>query len=131
MSIMDDPTITPLSADVVIRDGGWDPRYARVLLIEQNGVQALVLFDGYDNDDGWDNEASSGHCALDSLTSADTWRAGEFVCALGRVSPGTVVRVSYGGRTYSREANAFGLWGFAHKADSPRADELPAVATPA
>jgi hypothetical protein len=138
---MDDGMSIPLSADVIIRTGGWDPRYARVLLIEQSGVTALALVDGNgdgaeleleywrrDAGEGWQGEASSGYSALDSLAAADTWSAGEFVCALGRVSPGSVVRVTYGGRSYSRQANEFGVWGFVHKADSSRPGELPAVA---
>jgi hypothetical protein len=141
MSSMDDGTDTSLSADDVIRSGGWDPRYARVLLIEQNGDQALVLVDGNgdgaeleleywrrDAGGGWQGEASSGHSALESLDAAETWSTGEYVCALGRVGSGSVVRIAYGGRTYSRQANRHGVWGFIHAADSPRAGELPAVA---
>jgi hypothetical protein len=136
---MDDRTNAALSPDVVIRSGGWDPRYARVLLIEEDDGQALILVDG--NGDGaeleleywqchaggWHPGTSSGHGPLDSLASVNTWNAGELVCALGRGSPGSNVRIAYGGRTYSRQANNFGVWGFVHKADSPHAGEMPAV----
>jgi hypothetical protein len=137
---MDDSrTNAALSPDVVIRSGGWDPRYARVLLIEEDDGQALILVDG--NGDGaeleleywqchaggWHPGTSSGHGPLDSLASVNTWNAGELVCALGRGSPGSNVRIAYGGRTYSRQANDFGVWGFVHEADSPHAGEMPAV----
>ncbi len=137
---MDDAAATGLSADVVTRAGGWDPRYARVLLIEQTGVHALVLVDG--NGDGaeleleywrrdsggsWRGETSSGHLSLDSLASAESWSSGDLVCALGRVGPGSVVRLEYGGWSYRRQANQFGVWGFLHKADSARTGELPTV----
>jgi hypothetical protein len=139
---MDDGTDTTLSPDVVIRSGGWDPRYARVLLIERTGDKALVLVDGNgdgaeleleywrrDAADGWQGETSSGHSALDSLDAAETWSTGEYVSALGRVSPGSVVSIAYGGNTYRRHASELGVWGFIHPTDSSRAGELPAVAT--
>lgn len=47
---MGDGTGLPLSEDVIIRLGGWDSRFACVLLIERSGVHALVLVDG--NGDG-------------------------------------------------------------------------------
>jgi len=138
---MDDAAATALSADAVARAGGWDPRYARVLLIEQTGVHALVLVDGNgdgtelelehwrrDSDGSWRGETSSGHSALGSLASADSWSWGDLVCALGRVGPGSAVRLEYGGQSYRRQANQFGVWGFLHEADSARAGELPAVA---
>src|SRR5215471_9227340 len=138
---MDDAAGNGLSADVVTRAGGWDPRYARVLLIEQSGVDALVLVDGNgdgaelelehwrrDSDGSWRGETSSGHSALGSLASADSWSWGDLVCALGRVGPGSVVRLEYGGRSYRRQANQFGGRGFLHEADSACAGELPAVA---
>jgi len=53
---MDDGTTAALSPDVVIRYGGWDPRYARVLLIEHDDDQALILVDG--NGDGAELETA-------------------------------------------------------------------------
>jgi hypothetical protein len=132
--------IDVLSEDVIIRTGGWHPRYARVLLIEHDDKDAVVLVDG--NGDGaeleleywhreidgtWRGGSSGGHGPLDLLSSSESWDAGEFVAALGRVAPGTHVTVAYGGRGYHRTANEFGLWGLIHAADSARADELPEV----
>jgi hypothetical protein len=137
---MDDAADGSLLAELVIRAGGWHPDYARVLLIEPGGAFALVLVDG--NGDGaeleleywyrdaggiWEGGSSSGHGALDWLPAASTWSTGDFVCALGRAETPSVVSIGYGGTTYSRQANEFGLWGFVHDADSSRPDDLPTV----
>lgn len=54
-----DDAIRDLSADAVIMVGGWDPRYARVLLIEHEENNALVLVDG--NGDGAELELEYWH----------------------------------------------------------------------
>ena len=135
-----DDAMRELSADAVIRVGGWHPRYARVLLIEHDEDDAVVLVDG--NGDGaeleleywhrdsegfWGGGSTSGHGSLEFLPSAQSWDVGEFVVALGRVAPATEVTVEYGGHTYHRTASEFGIWGFLHAADSARPGELPAV----
>ena len=75
-----DDGIGELSAAEIIRIGGWNPRYARVLLIEHDHDFAVVLVDG--NGDGaeleleywqrdadglWHGGSSSGHGPLDRL----------------------------------------------------------------
>ena len=135
-----DDAMPVLSAETLIRVGGWHPGYARVLLIEQDGDNALVLIDG--NGDGaeleleywlresdgfWRGGSTGGHGPLDFMASSESWDAGEFVVALGRVAPATEVTVEYGGQTYHRTANEFGIWGLIHAADSARAGELPEV----
>ena len=135
-----DDAIRELSADAIIKIGGWHPRYARVLLIEHDGADAVVLVDG--NGDGaeleleywhrgsdgtWSGGSSSGHGGLDFLPSSQSWNAGPFVVALGRVAPATQVTVEYGGHTYYRTASQLGIWGFIHPADSAQPGELPAV----
>lgn len=135
-----DEGIQGLSEEAIIRTGGWHPWYARVLLIEHDEKDAVVLVDG--NGDGaeleveywhreidgtWRGGSSGGHGPLDLLPSSESWDAGEFVAALGRVAPGTKVTVAYGGHTYHRTANEFGVWGLAHPADSARPGELPVV----
>ncbi len=135
-----DEAIRALSDDVIIRIGGWHPGYARVLLIEHDDHDAIVIVDGNgdgaeleleywhrDSDGVWSGGSSSGHGSLDSLPSSQNWDAGPFVAALGRVAPATEVTVEYGGNTYRRTANEFGLWGFIHAADSERHGDLPAV----
>jgi len=135
-----DEAIRVLSEDAIIRHGGWHPRYARVLLIEHDGADAVVLVDGNgdgaeleleywhrDADGTWSGGSTSGHGPLDFLPSSQSWDAGEFVVALGRVAPATEVAVEYGDHTYHRMANEFGIWGLIHAADSSRTGELPEV----
>ena len=129
-----------LSAALVIRAGGWHPRYARVVLIDQDRDRALVLVDGNgdgaeleleywsrDPIGGWQGGSSGGHGPLDQLPSAEAWDAGEFVCAIGRSDPSSVISIRYDGVSYSRRPNEFGLWGFLHDADSDRPGDLPTV----
>ena len=133
-----DEAIRVLSEDAIIRVGGWHPRYARVLLIEHDDDDALVLVDGNgdgaeleleywhrDIDGAWWGGSSSGHGSLDFVSSSESWDAGDFVAAVGRVAPATEVTVEYGGRAYRRKANGFGIWGFIHAADSARPGDLP------
>ena len=135
-----DDAIGELTADALIAGGGWNPKYARVLLIEDDGHDAVILVDG--NGDGaeleleyWQREAdgiwhggsSSGHGALDHLPGAQSWHAGLFVAAIGRADPAAEVSVEYGGQVYSRRANEFGIWGFVHAADSADSSEVPRV----
>jgi hypothetical protein len=135
-----DDAIRNLSADAVISVGGWHPRYARVLLIEHDEDGALVLVDGNgdgaeleleywhrDIDGSWNGGSTGGHGPLDFLPSSQSWDAGEFVAALGRVAPAAEVNVEYCGRTYHRTANEFGIWGLIHAADSTRPGDLPTV----
>jgi hypothetical protein len=135
-----DDGIGELSAVEIILAGGWNAKYARMPLAEQDGDLGLVLIDG--NGDGaeleleywlrdadglWRGGSTSGHGQLDDLPSAQSWDAGDFVAALGRVRPSAEVSVEYGGRVYRRRGNEFGTWGFIHRADSARPGELPAV----
>ncbi len=136
---MDDAT-SELSAEALIRLGGWHPAYARVLFIEHDGDHAVALIDG--NGDGaeleieywsresdglWRGGSSSGDGPLDQLAAVQSRDAGEFVAAVGRVKPGAAVSLEYGGRTYRRVASELGVWGFIHAADSPLPGELPSV----
>ena len=129
-----------LTEDDIVRQGGWHPRYARVLLIEHDDDDAVVLVDGNgdgaeleleywhrDVDGSWSGGSTGGHGPLEFMSSSESWDAGEFVVAIGRMAPGTDVIVEYGGRTYHRTANEFGVWGLIHAADSVRAGELPEV----
>jgi hypothetical protein len=137
-----DEAIRVLSEDGIIRTGGWHPRYARVLLIEHDEDDAIVLVDGNgdgaeleleywhrDIDGTWSGGSTGGHGPLDFMSSSESWDAGEFVVALGRVAPGTEVTVEYGGHAYHRTANEFGVWGLIHPADSARPGDLPVATT--
>jgi hypothetical protein len=135
-----DDGIRDLSAGAIISVGGWHPRYARVLLIEHDDDDAVVLVDGNgdgaeleleywhrDVDGTWGGGSTSGHGPLEFIASSESWDAGDFVVALGRVAPATKVTVEYGGHAYHRTANEFGVWGLIHPADSARPGELPEV----
>ncbi len=135
-----DDAIGELTAHALIAAGGWSPAYARVLLIEHDGHDAVILIDG--NGDGaeleleyWQREAdgiwhggsTSGHGALDDLPAAQSWHAELFVGAVGRADPAAEVGVEYGGQVYRRRANEFGIWGFVHAPDSTDPREVPTV----
>jgi hypothetical protein len=135
-----DDAMHVLSAEDLIRVGGWHPSYARVLLIEHDEDNALVIIDG--NGDGaeleleywhrgsdglWRGGSTSGHGALDFLPSSQSWDAGPFVAALGRVDPGATVSLEYAGHVYRRQASEPGVWGFIHASCSARPGDLPTV----
>jgi hypothetical protein len=135
-----DDAIGELTADALIAAGGWNPRYARVLLIADDGHHAVILVDG--NGDGaelefehwqrepdgrWYGTSSSGHGPLDGLPAAQSWHGGLFVGAIGRAEPATEVSIAYGGWVYRRRANEYGIWGFVHAPDSADSREVPAV----
>jgi len=135
-----DEAISELSPEDIIRVGGWHPGYARVLLVEHDDHDAIVVIDGNgdgaeleleywhrDSDDAWAGGSTSGYGPLDALSPAQSWDAGPFVAACGRVAPATEVTIAYGGHVYRRTANDFGLWGFIHAADSASRGDLPAV----
>lgn len=126
-----------LTREYVISAGGWHSRFARVLLIEQSGDQALVLVDG--NGDGaeleveywkrevgagWQSCSSSGYGSQDSLKAAETWNSGESVYAVGRADPGSEIRIRYDNSVYRRQANEFGVWGFVHPCPQDSAPQL-------
>jgi hypothetical protein len=135
-----DDHIRELTAEAIIQGGGWNPKYARVLLIEHDEQHAVILVDGngdgaeleleywHHADDGlWHGGSTSGHGGLAYLREFQAWNAGDFVAALGRAQPGSELSVEYGGQVYRRQATEFGTWGFVHAADSPQRFELPTV----
>jgi hypothetical protein len=76
--------VDELTEELIIASGGWHPRYARVLLIQQIGDQAIVLVDG--NGDGaeveserWSRTSRGGPAAA----AAGSGRSGS-----GRCGPG-------------------------------------------
>lgn len=132
-----DDHIPELKANAIIEGGGWNPGYARVLLIEHDEQDAVILGNGdgaeleleywHRGEDGlWHGGSTSGHGALAFLPTFQAWNAGTFVAALGRTRPRAEISIQYGGRVYRRRASGFGTWGFVHAADSLDAGELPA-----
>jgi hypothetical protein len=138
---MGDENTEHLSPEIVLSEGGWNSAFARVLLIEEHDGHAVVLVDG--NGDGaeleleywiredagrWVGVSSSGHSSLGELGRAETWTTGTHVVALGKAEPGARIRLSYAGKTYSRDVGESGVWGFIAPADPESPEELPAVA---
>ena len=95
-----DDGIRNLSADGIIMTGGWHLSYARVVLIEQDHDDAVVLVDG--NGDGAELELEYRHRDVDGL-----WYCGSTaghalnMCAAFPGHPATrrAVMVSPAGRT--------------------------------
>jgi len=118
--------LTSLTDDLIITLGGWNPRYARVVMIAVDDDEAIALVDGngdgaelemeywHKEHDGWSAGSTSGHGPLDSL-SATRWDAGPMVCAVGPAPPGDVVRIGYEGNVHECRANQFGVWAFIRK----------------
>lgn len=112
-----------LTEDVVIAQGGWHPRYARVVLIYRFGDEAVVLVDGngdgadveserwYDTPDGWVGGSSQG---IGPLEHRPIWTWGEaggtgFVIGC---TPGTSdeMTVEWLSRRSTAVPNALGVW---------------------
>ncbi len=100
-----------LTDDIIIVAGGWNPNYARVVMIAVDDDEAIALVDG--NGDGveleqefwtrestgWRAGSSVGCGSLNSL-NISVWDAGHAVCAFGRASPGASVSVRHDGVVY-------------------------------
>ena len=124
------PALDPmqLTDDLIIAFGGWDPRYARVVMIAADDDEAIALVDG--NGDGieleqefwtrestgWRAGSSTGHGSLDSLDVA-IWDAGHAVCAFGPASRGEPVRIRYDGVIHELVTNQYDVWGFLRKVE--------------
>jgi hypothetical protein len=112
-----------LTEDAVIADGGWDSRYARVLLIHELGDQAIVLVDGngdgaeveYEHwllgSGGWVGGSSQG---IGSLGHRPIWTWGA-VGGSGFVigctpDPKVQVTVEWLGKRSTAVRDAIGVW---------------------
>lgn len=112
-----------LTEAVVIADGGWDSRYARVRLIQQVGDEAIALVDGngdgaeiesehwFQESEGWVGGWSQG---IGPLGHRPIWTWGE-VGGAGFVigcTPDTTgqVTVEWLGRRSAAVPDAIGLW---------------------
>jgi len=121
---------TNLTEDLVIATGGWNPAFARVVLIVADEDVALVLVDGNGDGaeleleywdkgaDGWVGGQSNGFGSLGWATgSMNRWDAGSMVCAVGGGAPGETVRIGYDGQVCECAVNQSGLWGFVRKVE--------------
>jgi hypothetical protein len=118
-----------LTEDLVIATGGWNPAFARVVLIVADADVAIVLVDGNGdgvelemeywnkNEDGWVGGSSSGYGPLGGIRSMNRWDAGSMVCAVGGGAPGESLLLSYDDEVCECTVNQFGLWGFVRKVE--------------
>lgn len=120
-----------LDATLVLRAGGWDPRYAVTLavashdgvgaaLIDTNGDDVDVDLDMYERDftGVWREGASSG------VGNVGAFLSGNAAVAWGRAAPGLVVDIQYSGQRYQVVTAETGWWLFVALAVSG-SDDLP------
>jgi hypothetical protein len=127
------PAATPLDVPTVLREGGWDARYASVLFIAEHDDLAIARIDanadGVDlniddfergTDGRWRAGAASG-----SSGDAGTGMQGRVAYAYGRTHPGTLITVDYLGNSRTVEASEAGWWAFVAPFDPNRPDDVP------
>ncbi len=123
-----------LDAVTVLRLGGWDPRYVRVLFIAQRDGLAIALLDAdsdtnldvLERDDVGAWQAGAGGSVDDQGPGMSHPAAYDY----GRAAPGTEVIVDYLGRSHVVVTDAAGWWAFVAPYDHYR-DELPRARRPA
>lgn len=126
-------SMNELDATVVLRAGGWDPRYAVTLavasrdgvgaaLIDSNGDEVDVNLDMYewDGDGIWHDGTSS--CVGDEGSSVSE----ETALAWGRSAPGSVIDVRYAAQRFSVVTAQTGWWLLVALA-VPGSDDSPVV----
>ena len=114
--------VDELTEELIIASGGWHPRYARVLLIQQIGDQAIVLVDGNGDgaeveserwsrtSQGWVGGSSSG---IGPFGQRPLWTwgwAGSTAFAVGCAAPGMTVTVKWRDQVREATANERGIW---------------------
>ena len=106
----------------MISEGGWHPQYARVLLIQEIGAEAIVLVDGngdgseveseqwFLTDGGWVAGSSGG---VGSFDRRALWIWGTSAGAgyvIGCAEPGQSVAVEWMDAEQRATANDLGIW---------------------
>lgn len=109
-----------LDEESAILAGGWDPRYATVLVLATHGDIAAALIDT--NSDGADIDLDAYTRGLDGewVATGSSGGPGEFgsswssdmVARYGRAEPGATVSLDYLGTTHEITANEHGWWLF-------------------
>jgi len=111
----------------VVAEGGWHPRYARVLAIATDGDYGFALVDG--NGDGaeleeelwewhdgrWDGRSSSGGGGLDWLEPLRVWwpyRDPDVCVAFGRAPRRESVTLRFARDRRQVPVSADGVWAF-------------------
>ena len=120
--------IRSLDAATVLRVGGWDPRFTRVILIAEDGDIGIALLDAdtdfnieafnRDADGAW-HSGGGGSSNDDGAVGV----SGEAAYAYGRSAPGTVVAVEHHGRSHQVVTDDNGWWVYlGHYVETGRED---------
>jgi len=112
--------MTHLDEETALRQGGWDPRYATVLVVVTRGDIAAALVDT--NSDGADIDLDEYWLGPNGEwePAGSSGSAGEFgsswsphmVARYGRGDPGATVTLDYLGETHQVTATERGWWLF-------------------
>lgn len=129
-----------LSEQEVLTQGGWHPRYARVLAVASDGDFGFAIVDG--NGDGaeleaeawhwdngsWHNAFSSGAGPLSNLGPLQTGGyIGNAHFAYGAAPPTQPVTVSLDGCLHDIPAGHGGVWAFIKRRTDPGRNEPPSL----
>ena len=111
--------MTEFNAEWALQAGGWDPRYAAVLVVASRGDIAAALIDT--NDDGADIDLdqyardADGHWTEGISGSAgdsgSSWSQ-RIVAIWGQGAPGATIEIEYNGHRELVVASATGWWLF-------------------
>lgn len=121
-----------LTEGAVIANGGWPPRYARVLAAASDGDDGFALVDG--NGDGaeleaeiwgwhgetWTSASSSGAGPLDTLGPAQAGgQTGHAYFAYGSAPGRPSITISFDGHLHQVPVSPHGVWAFIKTSHSP------------
>ncbi len=132
------PEHPALTAEEVLAQGGWHPRYARVIAVTSDGDYGFALVDG--NGDGseleaetwtwedgaWTAGVTSGAGPLDHVGPVQTGgQVDNAYFAYGSVPGRQTVTISFGGRLYPTQVNHHGIWAFIKVGTGPQGGAPP------
>ena len=129
-----------LTDQQVIVQGGWHPRYARVLAIATDGDHGFALVDGNGdgaeleeelwewNDGHWAGRVSAGGGGLDWLAPLRVWWPYADVCfAWGRAPGRQSVTLTVARERHQVQVGADGVWAFVMAQPGLQADGEPVL----
>jgi len=128
-----------LCADDVLAGGGWNPRYARVLLTASDGDHGVALVDGngdgreleievwtWSERHGWEAGPSMGAGALSRVGTEQTGGRIDNLCiAYGRLPGKTSATLQFRGHACEVPVSQHGFWGFARFDDGSAEPDEP------